>query len=205
MPDDDNLSRGEQTRSAILQAAYDLFLNTGYHGTSMRQIADRAGVALGGIYNHFSSKEEIFKSILVAYHPVNEILPALNKAGGDSAEGILRSAAQLMIERIYERPAFLNLFYSEMVEFRGRHVPDVLGSYLPRVLAFAERLTTHVRDLRPIPAPILVRVFISMILAYILTELFLAPSLPSAFRQNGQHYFMDIFLNGVLRKDEKHG
>ena len=40
-------TRGEQTRQAILQAAHDLFIKQGYHGTSMRQITREADIALG--------------------------------------------------------------------------------------------------------------------------------------------------------------
>ena len=51
-------TKGETTRIAIEDAAVKLFMEHGYHATSMRQIAEHAGLALGGIYNHFSSKEE---------------------------------------------------------------------------------------------------------------------------------------------------
>ncbi len=43
------VSKGELTRASILEGAYQLFLQQGYHGTSMRQIAEEAGIALGGI------------------------------------------------------------------------------------------------------------------------------------------------------------
>jgi AcrR family transcriptional regulator len=50
--DQEELTQGEQTKSEITQVAYRLFLEQGYHGTSMRQIAQNSGIALGGIYNH---------------------------------------------------------------------------------------------------------------------------------------------------------
>ena len=56
---DDVLSKGERTRAAILDAAYDLFIEQGFAATSMRDIAGRAGLAPGSLYNHFSSKEEL--------------------------------------------------------------------------------------------------------------------------------------------------
>jgi len=48
-------TKGETTRLTIEDAAVELFMEHGYHATSMRQIAERAGLALGGIYNHFAS------------------------------------------------------------------------------------------------------------------------------------------------------
>jgi AcrR family transcriptional regulator len=53
---DESLSRGERTRETILDAARQLFIQQGYHGTSMRQIASQAGIALGSLYNHFPNK-----------------------------------------------------------------------------------------------------------------------------------------------------
>ncbi len=57
-----NVFRGEQTRGEIIRAAHKLFVQQGYHGTSMRQIAKQAGIALGGLYNHFDSKQEVFQA-----------------------------------------------------------------------------------------------------------------------------------------------
>ena len=80
------VSRKEKTREEILNVAYRLFLENGFHGTSMRPIAREAGVSLGGIYNHFNSKEEIFASIFYEFHPYRELLEQLNQAQGDTLE-----------------------------------------------------------------------------------------------------------------------
>ena len=61
----DNPTKGETTRLAIEDAAVELFMEHGYHATSMRQIAEHAGLALGGIYNHFASKEELFEATII--------------------------------------------------------------------------------------------------------------------------------------------
>ena len=73
----EKLKKGDATRLTIEDAAVDLFLKQGYHATSMRQIADKAGLALGGIYNHFASKEEIFEGIIIDKHRYLVILPAI--------------------------------------------------------------------------------------------------------------------------------
>jgi AcrR family transcriptional regulator len=51
--------RGETSRAAILGAALDLFQERGYEATTMRAIADRAGVSLGSSYHYFPSKEHL--------------------------------------------------------------------------------------------------------------------------------------------------
>ena len=68
-------TKGEQTRTTILQSAHDLFIKQGYHGTSMRQIAQGAHIALGGLYNHFSSKEQVFEAVFFSLPPLSRSLP----------------------------------------------------------------------------------------------------------------------------------
>ncbi len=54
-------TRGEQTKSAILEAAIELFGEVGYDATTMRAIADRAGVSVGNAYYYFDSKEQLIQ------------------------------------------------------------------------------------------------------------------------------------------------
>jgi len=49
----------EERIEKVLDAAVDLFLIMGYERTSMNAIAQKAGLTKGGLYHHFSSKEEI--------------------------------------------------------------------------------------------------------------------------------------------------
>ena len=52
-------SRAEDTRKKIYEAAMELFREKGFDETTMRDIAAKAGVALGGAYYYFSSKDAI--------------------------------------------------------------------------------------------------------------------------------------------------
>lgn len=59
------------TREAIVSAALDLFRERGFEGTTMRAVAERAGVSVGNAYYYFSSKDELvqgFYDQLVAEH-----------------------------------------------------------------------------------------------------------------------------------------
>src|SRR5512135_2051178 len=93
-------TKGERTRAALLEAGYHLFLSCGYHGTSMRDIAHAAGIALGGIYNHFDTKESIFLAIMAERHPFMNIVPALEAANGETVEELVSDAATRMIEAL---------------------------------------------------------------------------------------------------------
>jgi len=55
----------KDTRNLILEAAYKLFGNYGFDGTSMKAIANEAGIVPGSIYNYFSDKEELFTSAVI--------------------------------------------------------------------------------------------------------------------------------------------
>ena len=62
--------KGENSRAAILNAALDLFQERGYEATTMRAIADLAGVSLGGSYHYFPSKEHL---VLEFYRHTHEL------------------------------------------------------------------------------------------------------------------------------------
>ncbi len=50
-------------REAILAAATELFVERGFHGTTVPEIAERAGVGAGTIYRHFASKEAVVNEL----------------------------------------------------------------------------------------------------------------------------------------------
>lgn len=52
--------RDTEKNSAILEAASQAFLENGFDGTSMDEVAKRAGVSKQTVYSHFSSKEQLF-------------------------------------------------------------------------------------------------------------------------------------------------
>ena len=50
---------GEQTRRKIVEAAAPIFNKHGYEGNSLNGLMEATGLKKGGIYRHFSSKEEL--------------------------------------------------------------------------------------------------------------------------------------------------
>ncbi|RME88131.1 MAG: TetR/AcrR family transcriptional regulator [Anaerolineae bacterium] len=72
------MSSASEIRTHILHKATELFVRRGYHGISMRELAEHVGVSKAGLYYHFKSKEELFLAILV--ENVNRIEALLQEA-----------------------------------------------------------------------------------------------------------------------------
>src|SRR6266478_6814341 len=53
------MKKGEETRKRIVAEAASLFNRRGYHGGSLQDLMKATGLEKGGIYRHFSSKEEL--------------------------------------------------------------------------------------------------------------------------------------------------
>ena len=187
-------------REAILQSAHQLFVQQGYHGTSMRQIADLAGVSLGGLYNHFpSGKEAIFEADFIENHPFREIMPTLLTTPGDNLEDFVRNAARLLFASLQDRTDYLNLMFIEIVEFRSVHVSKLFNLLFPMGVEIAQRMQNIGRDnLRPIPALVLLRSFLSLFFSYYITDLIIAPASPPEFQEGAMYYFIEIYLHGIL-------
>jgi len=191
-------TKGDRTRASLIEAAYHLFNSKGYHATSMRDIADEAGLALGGIYNHFQSKEDIFAAMLLERHPFLEILPELQAAEGDTVEALAHDAARRMISKLEARPLFLNLIFIEVVEFKSKHVPQLFEVFFPPMLQFAQRFQS-LAGLRPdLPLPVIVRSFIGLFFSYVITDMLIGRQLPMGGAPEVFENFVSIYLHGIL-------
>lgn len=198
MDDDTTLSKGERTRQAVKDAAYQLFMEQGYAATSMRQIADQSGLALGGIYNHFPSKEALFSELIIDRHPFHKIIPLLQASPGDTAEEFVRNAAQSMVAELGRRPDFVRLLFVELVEFEGRDFPKMFEVIFPEILPLIQRFQSKQGELRDIPPFILFRAFLGLFFSFYMTEFLLAGTPAASTQENALDYFVDIFLHGIL-------
>ena len=202
-PKDEALSKGQRTRLEILQAAQELFSRQGYHGTSMRQIADRAGIALGGIYNHFDGKEDIFREVSLLNHPIHTILPALEGKEGETVEEFVYLSAEQMYAALSEGEDFLNLMFIEVVEFKGRHFPAMFSEMFPRALSFGARLREKRGTLREeIPFQLMMVTFIGLMFAFFMIQRVFGALTDFGPPQKLLRQVVDIYLYGILREDK---
>lgn len=199
---EDTPSKGERTRQAIGEAAYELFLEQGYSATSMRRIAEQAGLALGGIYNHFSSKEEIFEAIILDKHPYKQILPVILSAPGDTLSEFVYNSAHTLVEELGKRPDFIRLMFIEIVEFNSKHMPTFFDEIFPEFLPLVKRFQAPNGDLRSIPPPLLLRAFLGMFFSFYMTELITENMDIPEMHENALDGFIEIFLHGILVEKE---
>jgi AcrR family transcriptional regulator len=193
----EDMTKGQRTRSRLIETAYQLFNDQGYHGTSMRQIAQHAELALGGIYNHFDSKEDIFFAVMETYHPYHEMLPVLQNAQGETVEAFVKDAVEGMVEALDRRPYFLNLMLIELVEFKSRHIPQMVNIFFPQVMDIVQRFAERQENLRPIPLPIIVRTFVGLFFSYYLIENVMGENFPPELQEDALDHAVDIFLHGI--------
>jgi len=70
-------TKGERTARRIMDVAEILFAEQGYDGTSLRQIAERAGIKQPGLYNHFAGKQALYEAVL--FRALNPMADALSR------------------------------------------------------------------------------------------------------------------------------
>ena len=192
------ITKGEATRTRIIEAAYQLFMQQGFHGTSMRQIVVKAGITMGGIYTHFASKEAIWEAVFMAKHPYHEILALLTQAGGDTVGDFLKQAAGLLVSGLGQRQDLLNLLFIELVEFDGKHLSTIYTQALPELAQLGRMVTQKRGKLRPVPLPILARSFAGLFFSYYITEQIMPEEARAYMGDHALESFVDIYLHGIL-------
>jgi AcrR family transcriptional regulator len=186
------------TLSRIRDAALQLFLEQGYHGTSMRQIARRAGVAPAAIYNHLASKEALFVDLLSDLLPHRAMLRAMAEASGDSVEQLVSDATRRVAEVLADQDPNLRLMFIELLEFQGRHAGFLAEELLPGALTFMVRLQQADGRLRPYSPMIIARAFFGLLMSYAVTVTFFRQVGMVEFRQEDLTDFGNILLHGIL-------
>ncbi|GAA3752036.1 TetR/AcrR family transcriptional regulator [Terriglobus aquaticus] len=95
------MSKGEETRQGIIERAAPLFNQRGFHGCSMSEIMKATGLQKGGIYRHFSSKEELAEAVF--HYSVDAAVKSRTEIHTGSDSPLLRLRA--LIARFVETPS----------------------------------------------------------------------------------------------------
>jgi AcrR family transcriptional regulator len=154
--------KAEETRSRILAAALDLFQERGFSETTMRNIAQRAGVATGAAYYYFPSKESLVMAFYWQTHEEADRVVERRLKGAHDLGLRVRTLVELKLEQFRPYREFLGALFrsagdpssplspfgEETREIREQSithfrralegsdvkVPADLGKHLPRLL-----------------------------------------------------------------------
>lgn len=131
--DDQPEGRSARKRRAIVEAAAGLFLDHGYQGTSMDEIAALAAVSKQTVYKNFSDKEQLFSDIVLgAAARADEFIQALPRvlAGTDDLRAGLQALARQYLATVMQ-PRLLQL--RRLIISEAGRFPDLARTYYRRV------------------------------------------------------------------------
>jgi len=125
-------TKGERTALRIMDVAEDLFAIQGYDGTSLRQIADGAGIREPGLYNHFAGKQALYEAVL--HRALNPMAEALAQHI-DSASGLndYTDLPSIMTDLLLAHPQMAALFQQAMQGDSTSIGNQLVGSWLEKL------------------------------------------------------------------------
>jgi AcrR family transcriptional regulator len=113
----------EKNKLKIERAALHLFTRKGFHGTTVREIAKKAGVSMGKLYIYYDTKEDIF--IDLVHHlgqkmetiRLKQLVPLMRSVDPESLKKLAMAIGRIVRENL----DYWRLMYIDVVEFRHKH------------------------------------------------------------------------------------
>lgn len=131
--------RGAVTAARILDAAEELFAERGYAGTTLRDVAERVGLRIPSLYNHFPSKDALYAAVLArGIGPVAELLSKLAETPAAERNDPSRVVEPVM-RILAERPHLPRLLLHETLS-GGERLTPMLREWMAPTFARAQAL-----------------------------------------------------------------
>lgn len=137
--------RQEWQRRYIQERAMNVFAASGYHGTTMEQVAEAAEVSKGTLYNYFSSKEDLFASLIEQgidglFRMVDEVV-----AAGGSIQEMTQRLVLHFFEFFESGLGMHRILLSETDRFGTSHQKTLRELMKSRRQAFIERVANLIQ------------------------------------------------------------
>jgi AcrR family transcriptional regulator len=197
-------------RNAILDAAEAVFAERGFHRARIQDIAERARIAVGTVYNHFADKDEVLSGLLA--ERTEGLLAQVRSRGADApaASRDFRASLEVrvagMLAYVEQHRAFFAIA-NEHGFFAGAIAPSARSSArtVERVETFRAVFRAIVEegiasgDLEPLAVDALARFLGGTMRAFLLS------SLAEGKRDAQEHAAMtiELFLHGAARRRKR--
>jgi len=116
MNDEEKLSRADQAaarREQLLDVALELFAERGYGWTSMRDLAEEAGVSPGLVYHYFPGKEDLLRAVVHERSLVPEIRAVMSTADARPVDEVMLDIVTRFRALLQRRDLLLRLLVTE--------------------------------------------------------------------------------------------
>lgn len=181
----------------ILDAAHAEFIEKGYHGASMRDIADRAGIKKNLLYYYFSSKDKLFERIFAEaiYSIASRIstLMSLDIPMEERIDHIVESYMELLIKNPYLPGFVVNELQRNPDTFISETVTDEVKSAIREFVGGLEELIDDNDNI-----PMTAREFTMNMMSLIIFPFVGRPLFQTIFEMDSEEF------NAVIRSRESH-
>ena len=196
--------KSERSRRQVLDAGLQLFSRQGYRATTVREIAETAGVSTGNVYHHFPDKESIFRSLLDEFWRITETrrYPFTRALSIGTFPDNIEQLGLAARESLREFKPYFALIFVDVIEFEGTHIRKFYGGLGQRFGAFVgeEALGAMKSRLRPSVSPISALLIASRVFFnYFTIEILF--NVPEPFGKDASAVIKelsDIVRNGIL-------
>jgi AcrR family transcriptional regulator len=199
----------EDRRTQILSAAAEVFPQKGYEATTVLDIAEKAEISTGAIYQYFPSKKALFLAFVDHYsfggllQAIDDMLEVQEVATGDDVHRTLVEVGRILLEAHTENLEVHRLFLSE-----SRSFPEVGRKYYRRLIAPVEALLSQfIFDrnaddiLRDVDPKVAVHAFYGMFASlYVTQNLVLEEGFALVSEEERIEQLVDIYLDGMLKR-----
>ena len=150
--------KSERSRRQVLDVALQLFSHRGYRGTTVRDIANEAGISTGNVYHHFPDKEAIFRSLLEEFWKITETkrYPFTRVLASGRFPDNIEELGLAARDSVREFRQYIALIYVDVIEFDGTHIRKFYGDLASKYAGFLgqEALAEMQGRMRPTVSPI---------------------------------------------------
>lgn len=170
-------ARGRATREKLLDAAETLFIRNGYDGSSMGDVAKRAGASVGTLYHHFADKRALLLELIDRFGDriATQRRSELDFAAflGDDPRAAIGRWITCAFARLRERPSFYLVVLGmsardEEVRHRYQRVEQVAIERLASLIEFGQRRKLMRPGVEPQAAAFLIHHSLDMAVAQLL-------------------------------------
>jgi AcrR family transcriptional regulator len=139
--------KSEKNKLKIARAALHLFTRKGFHGTTVREIADKAGVSMGNLYTYYGTKEDIFVDLVhrlgekIEAVRRTELVPHMQSLDPASLKNLGMGIGKMVAENL----DYWRLMYIDVVEFRHKYFAHGFQQIATAIRAHVGKMTRQSR------------------------------------------------------------